>query len=67
MIRRHRFDALSLAFGLAFLAVAVLFGVDALDASLAHMRWIAAGGLLLLGVGMLVGTRGRGPDEHEDG
>lgn len=63
---RHRLDPLSLAFGLVFLAIGGLALVGGVDVSLVHLRWVAAAGLLVFGLTMLLSSRGRGNDEHED-
>lgn len=65
-MRRHRLDPLSLAFGLVFLAIGGLALVGGVDVSLAHLRWVAAAGLLAFGLAMLLSSRGRGADGGED-
>lgn len=65
-MRRHRLDPLSLAFGLAFVGIGGVVLAEGADASLVHLRWVAAATLLVFGVLMLLGTRGRGSDDQED-
>lgn len=63
---RHRLDPLSLAFGLVFCGIGGLALVEGMDVSFIHLRWVAAVSLLVFGLTMLLSSRGRGSDEHED-
>lgn len=74
-MRRHRFDALSFVFGLAFTALGTLGIGGWLDLRLPELRWIAAGLLVLVGIGLLSsgrasrpsGETSRGEDTPPDG
>lgn len=61
-MRRHSLDPLSLAFGLVFCGIGGLALVGGVDVSLVHLRWVAAGGLLVFGLTMLLSSRGREDD-----
>jgi hypothetical protein len=56
-VRRHRFDPVSFAFGLAFLALSLLMSSGEFDLRFGLVRWLAAGFLLLLGVLMIATSR----------
>lgn len=64
-MRRHTFDPLSFVFGLAFVAVSVVFAYGDFVLTTARLRWIGAGFLLLLGVALLV-TSGRRTRARDD-
>lgn len=66
-MRRHRLDPVSLAFGLAFVGIGGVVLTEGADVSLVHLRWVAAGTLLVLGLAMLLGTRSRGSRDREEG
>lgn len=61
-MRRHRFDPLSFASGLALVTIAVLGLADRLEPGLPKIRWIAAGALVVLGLGLLLGARNDRPE-----
>lgn len=56
-MKQHRFDPLSFTFGLSFAAAALLLSVEGLDFGAPGLRWLAAGGLLLLGILMIATSR----------
>jgi hypothetical protein len=58
-MQRHDFDAIAFTFGVVFTGLGVLFMVGRLDV-LSHARWLWPGLLVLLGLAVLVGARGRG-------
>lgn len=64
-MRRHGTDAVSLVFGILFVAISVWWVVDRyvfVDLDLPHVGWIAAGALILLGlVGVVASFRGDRP------
>ncbi|MEX2540030.1 MAG: hypothetical protein WD646_15400 [Actinomycetota bacterium] len=63
-MRRHAFDVLSFVFGLVFLAASGLLSARDVDLYGPGLRWIAIGGLMLLGLGMLIGSRTRSEDRR---
>ena len=58
-MQRHDFDPVAFLFGLAFTGLGALFMVGRLDL-FNHARWLWPGLLLLLGIAVLAGARGRG-------
>jgi len=56
-LRRHGFDVLSFVFGAVFLAASGLLSARDVDLYGPGLRWIAVGGLILLGAGLLIGSR----------
>ncbi len=58
-MQRHDFDPVAFVFGLAFTGLGVLFMVGRLGL-FNHARWLWPGLLLLLGIAVLTGARGRG-------
>jgi hypothetical protein len=58
-MQRHDFDPVAFIFGIAFSGLGVLFMTDRLDL-LNHAQWLWPGLLVLLGLAVLVGARGRG-------
>ena len=56
-MKPHRFDPLSFTFGLFFAAASLLLGVEHLDVAAPGLRWLVAGGLLLLGILMIATSR----------
>lgn len=58
-MERHRFDALSFAFGLIYALVGVIFLIpttpfDLVDVVTASLRWVWPAAILLIGVAILV-------------
>jgi hypothetical protein len=68
-MRRHDFDPIAFVFGLAFTGLGLLFLVGKFDV-FNHARWLWPGLLVVLGLAVLVGARGRGaqgtPPRHGD-
>jgi hypothetical protein len=58
-MRRHDFDPVAFAFGLVFTGLGVLFLIGRFDL-FNHARWLWPGLLVVLGLAVLVGARGRG-------
>ena len=58
-MRRHDFDPIAFVFGLAFTGLGLLFLVGKFDV-FNHARWVWPGLLVVLGLAVLVGARGRG-------
>jgi hypothetical protein len=58
-MRRHDFDPIAFVFGLAFTGLGLLFLVGRFDL-FNHARWLWPGLLVVLGLAVLVGARGRG-------
>ncbi len=58
-MRRHDFDPIAFVFGLAFTCLGLLFLVGKFDV-FNHARWLWPGLLVVLGLAVLVGARGRG-------
>jgi hypothetical protein len=58
-MQRHDFDPVAFIFGIAFSGLGVLFMTGRLDL-LNHAQWLWPGLLVLLGLAVLVGARGRG-------
>lgn len=56
--QRHDFDPIAFIFGLLFTGSGVLFMIGRFDL-FNHARWLWPGLLVLLGIAVLVGTRGR--------
>ncbi len=65
-MRRHELDLLSLLSGLGFIALGVVFLAGWFDASVLRLRWIGAGLLLVLGLGLLLSTRSHTPRRADD-
>ena len=61
-MRRHSTDAVSLGFGILFLAIAAWWAIDryiAIDLDVPHLGWIAAAALILLGLlGVIASLQG---------
>lgn len=61
-MRRHSTDAVSLGFGILFLAIAAWWAIDrylAIDLDIPHLGWIAAAALILLGlIGVIASLQG---------
>jgi hypothetical protein len=55
-MKRHNFDPLSFAFGLAFAVVSLALSVGGFHFG-APLRWVGAGFLLLLGILLLATSR----------
>jgi hypothetical protein len=58
-MRRHDFDPIAFVFGLAFTGMGLLFLVGRFQV-FNHARWLWPGLLVVLGLAVLVGARGRG-------
>jgi hypothetical protein len=58
-LRRHDFDPIAFIFGLLFTVSGLLFLVGRFDV-FNHARWLWPGLLVLLGIAVLIGARGRG-------
>jgi hypothetical protein len=58
-LRRHDFDPIAFVFGLLFTVSGLLFLVGRFDV-FNHARWLWPGLLVLLGIAVLIGARGRG-------
>lgn len=56
-MKRHPFDPLSFAFGIAFVLLAGALSFEGLDLDMPVLRWVGAGVLLLLGIVMLVTSK----------
>ena len=65
-MQRHDFDPIAFVFGLLFTGSGVLFMIGRFDL-FNHVRWLWPGLLVLLGIAVLVGTRGRGSQGRERG
>jgi hypothetical protein len=65
-MRRHDFDPIAFVFGLAFTGLGLLFLVGRFDL-FNHARWLWPGLLVVLGLAVLVGARGRGAHGGEAG
>src|SRR5690606_32070357 len=72
-MRRHSTDAVSLGFGILFLAIAAWWAIDrylAIDLDIPHLGWIAAAALILLGligvIASLQGDRAAREDTREE-
>jgi hypothetical protein len=63
-MRRHDFDPIAFVFGLAFTGLGLLFLVGKFDV-FNHARWVWPGLLVVLGLAVLVGARGRGAHDAE--
>lgn len=62
--QRHDFDPIAFVFGLLFTGCGILFMIGRLDV-FNHARWLWPGLLVLLGIAVLVGARGRGSQARE--
>jgi hypothetical protein len=58
-MQRHDFDPIAFIFGVVFSGLGVLFMIGRLEV-LNHAQWLWPGLLVLLGLAVLVGARGRG-------
>jgi hypothetical protein len=58
-LRRHDFDPIAFVFGVVFTGSGLLFLIGRFDI-FNHARWLWPGLLVLLGIAVLVGARGRG-------
>ena len=58
-MQRHDFDPIAFIFGVLFTGSGILFMVGRFDL-FNHARWLWPGLLVLLGIAVLVGARGRG-------
>ena len=58
-MQRHDFDPIAFIFGVVFTGLGVLFMIGRLGL-LNHAQWVWPGLLVLLGLAVLVGARGRG-------
>jgi hypothetical protein len=58
-MRRHDFDPIAFAFGVLFTGSGILFMIGRFDL-FNRARWLWPGLLVLLGIAVLVGARGRG-------
>ncbi len=58
-MQRHDFDPIAFVFGIAFTGLGVLFMTGRLEL-LNHAQWLWPGLLVLLGLAVLLGARGRG-------
>jgi hypothetical protein len=58
-LQRHDFDPIAFIFGLLFTVSGLLFLVGRFDI-FNHARWLWPGLLVLLGIAVLIGARGRG-------
>jgi hypothetical protein len=63
-MQRHDFDPIAFIFGLLFTGSGVLFMIDRFDL-FNHARWLWPGLLVLLGIAVLVGARGRGSQARD--
>ena len=60
---KHRFDLLSFVFGALFATVGVLGLTDVAVITLADLRWLGPGALVLIGVALVVSAaRSDGPE-----
>jgi hypothetical protein len=68
-MKRHSTDAVSLVFGVIFIAVAVWWLVDTylfINLNIPNVGWIAAGALIMLGaLGVVFSLRGERPNGPE--
>ena len=64
-MKRHTFDPISFLFGAVFIAVSALFAYGNFVLTTERLRWLGAGFLLLLGVGLLVTSTRRTRDRDE--
>ncbi len=58
-MQRHDFDPIAFLFGVVFTGLGVLFMIGRVEV-LNHAHWLWPGLLVLLGLAVLVGARGRG-------
>jgi hypothetical protein len=65
-MQRHDFDPIAFVFGLLFTGSGILFMIGRFDL-FNHARWLWPGLLVLLGIAVLVGARGRGSQGRERG
>jgi hypothetical protein len=67
-MKRHPTDTVSLVFGLIFLGIVGLWVVGLfVDIDIPHLGWIAALGLIVLGLlGVVASLRGGGRDARDD-
>jgi hypothetical protein len=67
-MKRHPTDTMSLVFGLIFLGIVGLWVVGLfVDVDIPHFGWIAALGLIVLGLlGVVASLRGGGRDTRDD-
>lgn len=63
-LQRHDFDPIAFVFGLVFTGAGVLFMIGRFDL-FNHARWLWPGLLVLLGIAVLVGARGRGSQARD--
>jgi hypothetical protein len=63
-MQRHDFDPIAFVFGALFTGFGILFMVGRFDL-FNHARWLWPGLLVLLGIAVLVGARGRGGQGRE--
>ena len=56
-MKRHRFDALSFIFGVAFIALAGGLSMTGIELEAGMLRWFGAGLLLVFGLAMLITSR----------
>ena len=65
-MERHRLDALSLIFGLLFVAIAMVGLTDVFTLTAADLRWLGPALLVVVGIALLF-TAGGGRKEAPDG
>lgn len=63
-MQRHDFDPIAFVFGALFTGFGILFMIGRFDL-FNHARWLWPGLLVLLGIAVLVGARGRGAQGRE--
>lgn len=61
-MRRHRFDLLSFVFGAVFLAFSGMLSLRRVDFYGPGVRWLGVAALVLIGIGLLIGSRSK-PEE----
>lgn len=61
-MKRHGFDAISFAFGVIFIALAVMLSFERFDLTASGVQLIGAAALLFLGASLLLTSRRRTED-----
>lgn len=56
-MKRHRFDAVSFVFGTIFLVISGALTARNYDLFGPGLKWVAAGSLLVIGIGLMLGSR----------